>query len=57
MWLLFHKNAKKVIYDKQMFKDQMQCFFVVKVNCSTSVFNYNKTHLNIDEDQKMNKSS
>jgi len=32
-------------------QDQMQCFLVVKVNCSLSVFNYSQTHLNIAEDQ------
>jgi len=26
-------------------------FLVVKVNCSSSVFNFNQTHLNIEEDQ------
>jgi len=30
----------------------MQRFLVVKVNCSSPVFNDNKTHLNIEEGQK-----
>jgi len=33
-------------------KDQMQLFLFVKVNCSSSVFNYNQTHLNIEKGQK-----
>jgi len=34
------------------FKDQMQRFWSLEVNCSLSVFNYNQTHFNIDEDKK-----
>jgi len=29
----------------------MQCLLVVKVNCSLSVFNYNQTNFNVEEDQ------
>jgi len=32
-------------------KDQMKCFSVVEVNCPRSVFSYNQTHLNTEEDQ------
>jgi len=38
-------------------KDKMWRFLVVKVNCSSFVFNYNQTHLTIEEGQKMSNMS
>jgi len=52
---LMHKNLNNmedtVEFQVYRFKDQMQCFLVVKVNCSSSVFNDDQTHLNIEEDK------
>jgi len=39
------------------FKIKCNVFLVLKVNCSSSVFNYNPTQFNIKEDQKMSKLS
>jgi len=44
-----------LVFSKSSLKDEMQRFLVVKVYCSSSVFNDSRTHLNIEEGQKMSK--